>query len=61
MIKNTLTILSFLAIVVAFSSCEDPDDAFNPQNPDLAVSAVVGTDNSTQSILIGADLSLIHI
>ena len=58
MIKNTLTILSFLAIVVAFSSCEDPDDAFNPQNPDLAVSAVVGTDNSTQSILIGADRQL---
>ncbi len=56
--KYILTILSFLAIVVAFNSCEDPDDAFNPQNPDLAISAVVGTDNSTQSILVGANRQL---
>ena len=58
MIKNTLTILSFLVLAVAFNSCEDPDDAFNPQNPDLAVNAVVGTDNSTLSILEGANRQL---
>lgn len=58
MIKNIFLTIAVLACAFTFNSCEDPEDAFNPVNPDLAVDAVIGTTSSTQSILVGANRQL---
>ncbi len=58
MIKNIFSILMVLALAFTFNACEDPEDAFSPVNPDLAVDAVIGTASSSQSILVGAERQL---
>ena len=58
MIKNIFLTITVLALAFTFNSCEDPEDAFDPVNPDLAVNAVIGTSSSAQSILVGANRQL---
>ena len=58
MIKYIFSAAILIAGILVFNGCEDPEDAFNPQNPDLAIDGVVGTDNSTLSILVGCNRQL---
>lgn len=58
MTKNIFLIILMLGLACVFNGCEDPEDAFDPINPDLAVDAVIGTDNSAQSILVGCSRQL---
>jgi len=58
MIKNIISTIIIIGLVVVFNSCEDPETAFNPINPDLAINAVVGVPGSTQSIVTGANRQL---
>lgn len=39
-------------------SCEDPEDTFNPKNPDLSIDAIRGTINSARRLLDGAERQL---
>jgi len=58
MIKNIFSIILLTGALMFLNSCEDPEDSFSPKNPDLAVDAVVGTANSAQSVLVGANRQL---
>ena len=43
---------------LSLTSCEDPDDLFDPRNPDLTIDAVVGTPNSAGRLLLGCERQL---
>lgn len=55
--KNIFTL--FIAASLLFAvGCEDPEDAFDPKNPELSEDAILGTNNSAQKVLDGAERQL---
>lgn len=59
MLKNKISRLLLIgALAGGLVACEDPDDTFNPKNPNLAVDAVEGTINSAARLLGGTERQL---
>lgn len=51
-------IFSILGLAMILVACEDPNDTFNPKNPNLSEGAVKGTVNSAQKLLNGVERQL---
>ena len=58
MLKNKILFLLLGGLLCVLPACEDPDDTFDPKNPDLSEDAVLGTINSAARLLAGTERQL---